>query len=442
MRLPRLILALAAFLLGILPSQAQPERFADAVNDLAKIARVGVGQRAPMAPLIDRLASSLAEWDRTISALEARTAAELKRAPDERAFQLHVELGLAFGRRGHFADALREFDAAAALLPRASDIHVLRALTFDAAGDMENTRRAFHAAWSLDPQNPIKAYYVVSYRSGTDLDRARQALMAAYNRTLQGGKRNAPFLRLDVLGEAPTSAEASVGKLPIIADASLAQAFALFAAAKYNDGVDALRRSGPSSSPDDSPLAHFTRAQGAEAENRIAEARREYEAALKGTLAGRSLLYVGMGRLAQVEGDYNSAIDLLAHAVRLAPNDPMVHRELASAFAAGDRIDDAFAELVAALLIDPGDALTTAALGQLFLDSGRYADAVAALTRTLQLAPDRFEAHYALGAAMTHLGRTADAAREFELFERARQQMVDKRRQEKGVGTHFTNPEK
>jgi tetratricopeptide (TPR) repeat protein len=442
MRLPRLILAAGAFLLGTLPGEAQPERFAAAVADLAKVARVDVAQRAPMTPLIDRLTSALAEWDRSISALEARTAAELKGASEQRAFQLHVELGLALRRRGHFADALREFDAAAALVPRASDIHVLRALTFDAAGDVENTRRAFNTAWSLDPQNPIKAYYVVSYRSGTDLDRARQTLMAAYNRTLQGGKRSAPFLRLDVLGDALTSAKASVGELPIIADATLAQAFALLAASKYNEAVDALRRSRPSSSPDDSPLAHFTRAQNDEAENRVAEARRGYEAALKGTLAGRSLLYVGMGRLAQVEGDYDSAIDLLARAVRLAPNDPMAHRELASALVAGNRIDDALAELVVALLIDPGDAFTTAALGQLFLDNGRYADAVAALTRTLQLAPDRFEAHYALGAAMTHLGRTADAAREFELFERARQQMVDKRRKENGVGTHFTNPEK
>jgi Flp pilus assembly protein TadD len=120
--------------------------------------------------------------------------------------------------------------------------------------------------------------------------------------------------------------------------------------------------------------------------------------------------------------------------VRLTPNDPIVHRELASAFAADDRIDDAFAELVAALLIDPGDPFTTAALGQLLLDSGRYADAVSALTRTLQLAPDRFEAHYALGAAMTHLGKTSEAAREFELFERARQQMVDKRRSDLDSG--------
>jgi len=416
------MLVAVAFFSGVLPGEAQPERFVEAVSDLAKIARVDAGRRAPIAPLIDRLASALAEWDRSISALEARTAAELKGAPEPRAFQLHAELGLAHRRRGNFSAALREFDAAAALMPRASDIHVLRALTLEAEGDNENAGRAFHTAWSLDPQNPIKAYYVVFHHGTPDVDREKQTLTAAYNRALQGGKKNVPFLSLDVL------ADALPQRMPVVGDATLAQAFVLFAEAKYNDAVDALRRSRPSSSPDDSPLAHFTRAQHYEAENRITEARHDYDAALKGTLAGRSVLYVGMGRLAQVEGDYSSAIDLLSRAVRLAPNDPIVHRELASAYVAGDRIDDAFAELVAALLIDPGDALTMAALGQLFLDSGRDADAVSALTRTLQLAPDRFEAHYALGAALTHLGRTSDAAREFELFERARQQMVDKRR--------------
>jgi tetratricopeptide (TPR) repeat protein len=422
MRRRRLILAAVSFLLGAAPGQAQPERFVDAVRELAKIASVDVDRRVPIAPLIDRLASGLAEWDRSIRALEARTGAELKGAPEQRAFQLHVELGLAHRRRGHFADALREFDAAAGLMPRASDIHVLRALTFEAAGDKENAGRAFHTAWLLDAENPIKAYYVVFHRRETDLDRARQTLRVAYNRILQGGKRSVPFLRLDVLGDALPE------RTPVVADATLAQSFALLAASKYDEAVEALRRSSGSSASDDSPLAHFTRAQSYEADNRIAEARHEYDAALTGTLAGRGLLYVGMGRLAQVEGDYATAIDLLMRAVRLAPNDPIVHRELAGAFVAGDRIDDAFAELVAALLIDPGDALTMAALGQLFLDSGRDADAVSALRRTLQLAPDRFEAHYALGAALTHLGRTSDAAREFELFERARQQMVDKRR--------------
>jgi len=436
MHLRRLIFVVSAFFLGVLPGEAQPERFVEAVRDLATSASVDGGRRAPIAPLIDRMAVALAEWDRDISARRARTGAELQGASDQRAFQLHVELGLAYRRRGTFGDALREFDAAAARMPRASDIHVLRALTFEAAGDVESAARAFHTAWSLDPQNPIKAYYVVSHRGGTDLDRARQALVAAYHRGLKGGQKGAPFLTLDVIGDAlmPTSAKASVGRLPVVADASLAQGFALLAAAKYSEAVDGLRRSSASSPSDDSPLAHFTRARSYEAENRIADARHEYEAALAGTLSGRSLLYLGMARLAQVEGDYGSAVDLLTRAARLTPNDPIIRRELASACAADDRIEDAFAELVAALLIDPGEASTMVALGQLFLDSGRYADAVTALTRTLQLAPDRFEAHYALGAAMTHLGRTSEAAREFDLFERARQQMVDKRRSDLDSG--------
>jgi len=434
MHLRRLIFFLGSFFLGVLPGEAQPERFVDAVRELATSASVDVGRRAPIAPLVDRMAAALAEWDRDINALRTRTGAELQGASDQRAFQLYVELGLAYRRRGAMADALREFDAAAARMPRASDIHVLRGLTFEAADDVESAKRAFHTAWSLDPENPIKAYYVVFHRSGTDLGHARQVLSAAYQRGLKGGQKGAPFLTLDVLG--------NTLKMPVVGDATVARGFALLAEEKYSEAVEALRRSGNSSASDDSPLAHFTRARSDEAENRIAEARREYDAALTGTLAGRSVLYVGMGRLAQVEGDYGNAIDLLMRAVRLAPNDPIIHRELASAFAADDRVDDGFAELVAALLIDPGDATTTAAMGQLLLDSGRYADAVAAFTRTLQLAPDRFEAHYALGAAMTHLGRPSEAAREFELFERARQQMVEKRRQENGVGTHFTNPEK
>lgn len=421
----RLFMLVACSLwLDAAPSAAQPARFVDAVRDLARSASVDVRQRAPIAPLVDRMAAALAEWDRSVAALEKRTDAERRSAPDQRAFQLRVELGLAFRGRGRFADALREFDAAATLMPAASDIHLLRALTLETAGERDAATRAFHTAWGLDQQNAIKAYYVVLHRGDADLDRARRTLVVAYQRSLQSQQKSAPFLTLDVLGDT-LSATVSA---PVVADATLARGFQLLAAGRYDDAVEALRRPATSVSPDDSPLAHFARARSDEAENRIADARREYEAALPGTLAGRSLLYVGMGRLAQVDGDNASAIDLFVRAVSLTPNDPLVHRELAGALAAADRLDDAFAELVAALLIDPADASTMAAVGQLFLDTGKYEDAITALTRTLQLAPDRFETHYALGTVMTRLGRTADAAREFESFERARRQMVGKRR--------------
>jgi tetratricopeptide (TPR) repeat protein len=418
----RLTLVVLSLLLGASSSEAQPERLVDAVRDLARLASVDIQQRPPVTPVIDRMASALAEWDRNIDALATRNDAELRGASDQRAFQMRVELGLALRRRGRFVDAVNQFDAAAALVPHGSDIHVLRALTLEAAGDQDNAAPAFHTAWSLDPQNPIKAYYVLHHRAGTDLDRARRALTAAYERSLQGGLKASAFVTLDIVGD-------TWSRTPIVGDAVLAPGFELLAAGRFSEAVAAFRQSNASASGD-SPVAHFTRARSDETENRIAEARHEYDAALRGTLVGRHLLYLGMGRLAQVEGDYAAAIDLLVRAVRLNPNDPLVHRELASAFAADARFDDAFTELVASLLIDPADASTMAAIGQLFLDSGRDADAIAALTRTLQLAPDRFETHYALGAAMTHAGKTADAAREFDLFERARLQMVEKRRKD------------
>ncbi len=237
----------------------------------------------------------------------------------------------------------------------------------------------------------------------------------------QPAPRGAPFLTLGAIND-------SLSRTPIVADAALSEGFGLLAAGVYAEAVAALRRSTPATG--DSPLALFTSAGRLEADGRVPEARRAYEAAVAGTLAGRSLLYVGIGRLAQVDGDSTGAITAFQRAVRLNPNDAVLRRELALALAADGRHDDAFAELVAALLIDPSDALAQAAIGQLYLDAGRYADAAAALKRALQLAPDRFETHYALATALTHLGETQAAAAELDRFERARRQKVEQQRRE------------
>ena len=58
-----------------------------------------------------------------------------------------------------------------------------------------------------------------------------------------------------------------------------------------------------------------------------------------------------------------------------SPNDPTVHKHLAGAFLQQDRADEAFVELVAALLIDPLDAGAHAGIGQIHLNAGRYDEA-------------------------------------------------------------------
>jgi tetratricopeptide (TPR) repeat protein len=427
----RLLLVLGVtFMLALRPStaHAQLEAFVPAVRELAEATQQSESLRSnAVRAAASRMGTALVGWDRNIGALEARVALEIPRAAEQRAYQLHLELGVTYRARGRIVDALREFDAAVAIKPSSSDLQVLRALTLESAGRTDEADKAFLNAWSLDVRDPVKAYYVIQRpeASTAERDRARAFLTDTYRRHGADAARPAapPFVMLNVIAD-------NLSRTPVVADHATAEGFALLIAGQYSDGVAALIRPDreKEEETDGSPLAHFARGRRDEAQNRIAEARRAYKAALTGTLVGRSTLLVGIARLAQVEGDLTGAIDAFTQAVRVNPNDPNIHKELADAYAAQGRTDDAFCELMAALLIDPRDAQAHAAIGQLYIDTGRDEEAVTAFNRALELAPDRYETRYALATAFTRLGNTADAARQFEIFERIRREKLEERR--------------
>jgi tetratricopeptide (TPR) repeat protein len=413
------------------PAHAQMEKFVQAVRELAEAAGQPEPSRANgIRTAADRMGTALVAWDRQLNALEDAAAREISAAPAPRAYRLHVELGVAYRARGRLADALREFDAAVAIQPSASDVQVLRALTLEAAGRSEEAGKAFRTAWSLDPRNPVKAYYVAQRpEAGREAarDSARAVLTETYGRLGVDAARPAaaPFA---ILGAIPDN----LSPAPVVADGPAFDGFAMLSAGKYGEAVAALKRGDRATSEQtrDSPVTHLARGQRDEAENRVADARREYQAALAGTLLGRSVLLVGIARLAQVEGDLAGAIDAFAQAVRLHPNDPNIRKEFAGAYAAEGRADDAFGELMAALLINGRDAQAHAAIGQLDLDAGRDAQAVAAFNRALELMPDRYEIRYALATAHTRVGNTAEAARQLEIFERFRREALERRRRD------------
>jgi tetratricopeptide (TPR) repeat protein len=428
----RLLLVLGVTVaLTLRPStaDAQLETFVQALRELAEAAGQPETTRSNDIHIAaTRMGTALAEWDRNISALEAQAQREIPGASNQRAYQLRVQLGVTYRTRGRLADALREFDAAVALQPSASDVQVLRALTLEAMGWTEEAGKAFRTAWNFDSRNPIKAYYVAmrpGAGSTSDRDRARMLLTETYRRfgTDTAQPSVSPFVALGALTD-------NLSRKPAVADHATAAGFALLKEEKYSDGITAILASdrSPAKTSDDSPLDHFARGQRDEAQNRVADARREYQDALAGTVAGRSVLLVGIGRLAQVEGDLDGAIEAYTRAARFNPNDPNIRKELASAYAAGGRADDAFCELIAALLIDPRDARAHAGIGQLYLDAERDAEAVTAFSRALELKPDGYETRYALATAFTRLGKTAEAAREFEQFERVRREKLEERR--------------
>jgi tetratricopeptide (TPR) repeat protein len=419
-----------ALTLRAAPAHAQLETFVQAVRELAAATgRTEPARTKDIRAATDRLAAALDEWDRRIAALESRVTGELSTAPAERRSRLHVELGVAYRARGRTVDALREFDAAAALQPSSRDLQILRALVLEASARPDEAGKAFRSAWELAPGDPVVAYYMATRAgAGSPVERERaRALLVDASRHL--GAATVPpaapaFATLDAFTD-------NVWPTPLVGDAATAEPFALLAAHRYGEAVAALRRGARAdAATGDSPLARFARAQRDEAGNRVGDARREYQASLAGALAGRSTILVAIARLAQVDGDLPAAIEAFSGAVRISPNDPAIRRELAGAYQTGGRVDAAFCELMAALLIDPRDAQSHAALGQLFLDGGREADAVSALTRALELSPDVYERRYALATAYARLGRSADAARQLDLFDRARRAALERRRQD------------
>ena len=407
---------------------AQPDAVLQAVRELAILASQPAGQRS-VAGVADRLAAAVRDWDRQIAALQDRVDRDGQSVSAPGAYQMHLELALAYRGRGRSNDAVRELDAAAALKPGGSDLQLLRALTLEAAGKRQDAANSFQRAWRFDSRNPLKAYYVLERGAGSADDRraAHALLDDTYARLAAGDAVTvSPLLTSALVPDA-------LWRTPVVADDALREAFALLSANKFSEAAVALKRAPATpragvSGEIASPLTHFQRGKSHEEANRVADARREYQAALTGTLVGRHVLYVALGRLALVDGDQAGAVDAFTKAVELAPNDPSIHRELAGALAAEGQVDEAFRELVAALLIDPHDPQAYAAIGQLRLDAGADQDAVVAFTRALVLTPDRYEPRWGLATALTRLGKSDEAARQLELFERARREADERRR--------------
>ena len=114
--------------LGSSLATAQPDAFVAAVRELASASgRPEPARSSERRAATDRIAAAVAEWDRGIAAVEDHVRRERTGGPSD--FGLRVQLGATYYTRGRIAEALREFDAAAALRPSSSDVQVLRALT-------------------------------------------------------------------------------------------------------------------------------------------------------------------------------------------------------------------------------------------------------------------------------------------------------------------------
>jgi tetratricopeptide (TPR) repeat protein len=116
-----------------------------------------------------------------------------------------------------------------------------------------------------------------------------------------------------------------------------------------------------------------------------------------------------LGVLLVQGGDHARAVESISRAIAAAPNQPLYHHFLGSAFQKLQRWDDAVASYRQALAIKPDYADAHNNLGNVLQQLGRLDDAVASYRQALAVKPDSAEAHNNLGFALQKLGRMDDA---------------------------------
>ena len=219
---------------------------------------------------------------------------------------------------------------------------------------------------------------------------------------------------------------AAIQRQPRDERSRLALSRVLNAAGRHSEAERTLREA--VETMPDSALAHVWLGRAFEDANRLAEARQEFELAAPGVLTGRGAFFASIARLASATGDLQRAIEALGQAIAATPNDAELHKQRAHALLQEDRAEEAFGELVAALLIDPLDGGAHLGAGRLHLNAARYQDAAVALRRAVQLLPAHTEARYALATALLRLGTSREAAQEFDRVEEAQRREIEERR--------------
>lgn len=359
---------------------AQQSVFVDGVVELTPVLEGTFGDEgARIAPVLDRMGHALAEWDRTIRAVEDRVALASRDTSTQEAGDLHMMLARIYTERGRFADAIRQLDAVSSLEPRRPDALVLRGLVLDAYSKSIEADEAFRAAWTIEPHDPVTAYYAVrdsaTTRTPQDVERARDVMTVTYQKIL---KQTA---RPTVLPFGFSAVQHKPADAPMLPLARYAKGYARLIARDYDGALEELRTAAASDSLVTDPSARsvpIMRAVAALREGRLADAR-----------------------------------SVLDETNRL-PDSSEAHRILGLIHWASSDYDKSVEQFTIAIDRDPRDERSRLARARVLSVSGRDADAQRALREAIQAFPDSSLAHWSLGLLYERLNHHADARREIE----------------------------
>ena len=122
------------------------------------------------------------------------------------------------------------------------------------------------------------------------------------------------------------------------------------------------------------------------------------------------------GRQRQSAQEYHRAVEHYLEALRLEPNDALVHYNYSLVLQATGQSEQAQAALEKSLALDPSSSAAHFAhtnLGNILLARGQVADAVAHYRQAVQISPDDPALRYSLGVGLLRANQPGPAAEEF-----------------------------
>jgi tetratricopeptide (TPR) repeat protein len=441
MKAPRLLLSLLLVLVAPSAALAQRDVFLASFVQFYQTLRGAYGDEGPqLVAQVEQMTTALAAWDREIREAESQLRPRLAGADLQTALEVHTILASLYMERGRLDDALREFEAATRVDPRAA-FRRYAGIIHQAAARPADAADAFRAAWRLDPTDPQNAYRLIVYRSGgTTATEVEQALATVAQ--VEGGlirleraQAPSPFRTTQAIDD---DAGGGLGFVP----PAYTRGFSLVQRGDYEAGLSSLR-----AAVADDPLVAdavsrsepMTQGIAALRQGSVDLAIERLEAAVAGA-GDSSEAHRVLGTAYGVRGDMESSVQHLRDAVRLHPQDERGWIALARTLEETGEQADAVETLRAALAvlpesgalrwrlrsargqrIDQSDLDLISVADRLVLFAGRgdllgqiaamargdldYEEAVRLLELRVALTPNSAAAHQALGQAYVHEGR-------------------------------------
>jgi tetratricopeptide (TPR) repeat protein len=360
-------------------ASAQKDRFVDALIAFRTALGGTYGDEGPqLEAALQRMASSLAAWDREAAAAEAELRSGLSGAPSEDRLRRRIALASLMLDRDRWAEALADLDAAVAENRDRASVYLARGLVRDRAGDNVGAVRDFERAWELDRGDPVKAYLHVTHGLATgtldDPSPPLDALRAAHRAAATSAPRG--FMEIGLLRDR--------AEWPVLAPAAYAEGFKFIVAGRYEEALASFRAAVAQDPLVTDPAAktgQLPRGSASLRDGQYAAAITHLENAVTSTPASAEAHRL-LGTAYHLAGRPAESLERLVSAIRLAPSDERARIALARELLALEReeAEGALREAIAAL---PASAESRWTLAQMYVKSGRDAEAIAEIEALL-----------------------------------------------------------